>query len=391
MGADSPRDRRPGCSRARSGRARERPADAPGPPASGPHGGAAWVPCIGQALSSAELVATFCGSFWRPGRDHFAMPPSHYVVAAYAAGVELGLLAAEDRGHLRRRRLQARSDRRRVLARGRRDFGSLGQGGLSCAVGLALSNRLRGAGADTFALLSDGETQYGQVWEAVTFAAHTDLDRLVVLVDCNNSQVDGPVTEVVAVEPLLAKWQAFGWGAAEVDGPRPCRQSTGRWLPGCPARSQLSCSLAPRPFTGRRAAGWRRLPLHAGDTSRRQSPEASRNSNHNRRSAAPNAAPVALTTRLSKSEDHDLGVDWLGRHTAGLGPRRGQGRVTLTQQCADRVVQAGAALGWAGFILRRRSAATGRTSEAVRRGRLVMSLCVLASGWLSRHGRESIG
>jgi transketolase len=95
--------------------------------------------------------------------------------------------------------------------------GSLGQG-LSAAAGFALSDRLRGREARTFALVSDGELEEGQVWEAAMFAAHYRLAALTVLVDANNSQVDGPVDDITTLEPVAGKWAAFGWDAAEVNG-----------------------------------------------------------------------------------------------------------------------------------------------------------------------------
>jgi transketolase len=96
--------------------------------------------------------------------------------------------------------------------------GSLGQG-LSAAAGFALADRLRGhPGVRTFAFLSDGELEEGQVWEAAMFAGHYRLGRLTVLLDANNSQVDGPVASITTIEPVAAKWRAFGWDAVELDG-----------------------------------------------------------------------------------------------------------------------------------------------------------------------------
>ena len=65
--------------------------------------------------------------------------------------------------------------------------------------------------AAPIAFISDGEAQEGQVWEAAMFAAHHRLDRLTVLLDANNSQVDGPVDEITTIEPIADKWEAFGW------------------------------------------------------------------------------------------------------------------------------------------------------------------------------------
>ena len=67
-------------------------------------------------------------------------------------------------------------------------------------------------------MVSDGELEEGQVWEAAMFAAHRRLARLTVLLDANNSQVDGPVDTITTIEPIAAKWEAFGWTAADIDG-----------------------------------------------------------------------------------------------------------------------------------------------------------------------------
>jgi transketolase len=96
--------------------------------------------------------------------------------------------------------------------------GSLGQG-LSGGVGFALSDQMRGdTDARVFVLLSDGEIEEGQTWEAAMFAGHRTLGKLVVLLDANDSQVDGPVSSITTIEPLAAKWTSFGWMAVEVDG-----------------------------------------------------------------------------------------------------------------------------------------------------------------------------
>jgi transketolase len=173
---------------------------------------------LGQALSSAELFAVLYGSVLRPGVDRVVVSPGHYVIAAYAAAVERGLLNAEllDRYGNDGAELEAIGTERTPLL----DYtcGSLGQG-LSAAVGFALADRLMGdADRHTYAMVSDGELQEGQVWEAALFAGHHRLERLTVLLDANNSQVDGPVDSITTIEPIAGKWEAFGWDAADVDG-----------------------------------------------------------------------------------------------------------------------------------------------------------------------------
>jgi transketolase len=95
--------------------------------------------------------------------------------------------------------------------------GSLGQG-LSIAIGIALAGRLNRRSHTTFCIMGDGEQQEGQIWEAAMEASHHKLDNLVGIVDCNRLQIDGPVSEVMNVEPLEEKYRAFGWEVRRIDG-----------------------------------------------------------------------------------------------------------------------------------------------------------------------------
>lgn len=95
--------------------------------------------------------------------------------------------------------------------------GSLGQG-LSIAVGLVLAGKLNGQNHKIFCIMGDGEQQEGQIWEAAMEAAHHHLDNLVGIVDCNRLQIDGPVGEVMRVEPLEEKYWSFGWDVRRIDG-----------------------------------------------------------------------------------------------------------------------------------------------------------------------------
>lgn len=179
-----------------------------------PHG----LGYLGQALSSAELFASLYAGRYQSGRDELVVSPGHYVIAAFAAAAEVGLLdeAALETYGFEDSALEAIGTERSPAV----DLvtGSLGQG-LSGAVGLALSRRLRGVTeGSVFAVVSDGELEEGQLWEAAMFAAHHRLDNLVVLLDANNSQVDGPVSSITTLEPIAAKWAAFGWTAFDVDG-----------------------------------------------------------------------------------------------------------------------------------------------------------------------------
>jgi len=95
--------------------------------------------------------------------------------------------------------------------------GSLGQG-LSIAVGMALAAKLDAKKHKVFCIMGDGEQQEGQVWEAAMEAGYYELDNIIAIIDCNRLQIDGPVDEVMEVEPLAAKYGAFGWDVMRIDG-----------------------------------------------------------------------------------------------------------------------------------------------------------------------------
>jgi transketolase len=95
--------------------------------------------------------------------------------------------------------------------------GSLGQG-LSVAIGAALAKRLDGDSRLVYVLTGDGELQEGQVWEAMMFAAHYELDNLIVTVDWNGQQIDGPNDVVMSLGDLPGKWAAFGWDVLQMNG-----------------------------------------------------------------------------------------------------------------------------------------------------------------------------
>lgn len=173
---------------------------------------------LGQALSSAEAVAALYGTYLRPNTDRFVCSPGHYIIAAYAAAAELGRLSDEQLATYGQNgsELEAIGTERTPLV----DLtcGSLAQG-LSGAAGFALADTLRGdTGRQVYALISDGEMQEGQTWEAAIFAAHHRLGSIVAVLDANNSQVDGPIDSITTIEPLAQKWESFGWHAIDVDG-----------------------------------------------------------------------------------------------------------------------------------------------------------------------------
>ncbi len=95
--------------------------------------------------------------------------------------------------------------------------GSLGQG-VSAACGMALAGKYDKKDYRVYAILGDGECEEGQVWEAAMFAAHNKLDNLVIIVDQNGLQIDGPVAEVCGIEPLDKKFESFGFNVIKIDG-----------------------------------------------------------------------------------------------------------------------------------------------------------------------------
>jgi transketolase len=181
---------------------------------------------LGGSLSAADiLVALFFaemrtrpGDLCWPHRDRFILSKGHGAPALYAVLARLGYFPREELATLRRfgSRLQGHPDSG-CTPGVEIPTGSLGQG-LSIANGLALAARLNRLDSRIFILMGDGEIQEGQIWEAAMSAAHYGLDNLTALVDRNRLQIDGRTAEVMSVEPLAAKWRAFGWHTLEVDG-----------------------------------------------------------------------------------------------------------------------------------------------------------------------------
>ncbi len=186
----------------------------------------------GGSLSAADIVASlYFGGVMNynendpedPNRDRFILSKGHAAPVLYAALAEVGYIPAEELSTLRKlhSRLQGHPDSKKVPGV-EVSTGSLGQG-LSIAAGLALALKLDAEKSNSepkrvFTLLGDGEIEEGQVWEAAMFAAHYELDNLIAIVDNNNLQIDGDVSDVAGLSDVSAKFQAFGWQTIEVDG-----------------------------------------------------------------------------------------------------------------------------------------------------------------------------
>ncbi len=171
---------------------------------------------VGQACSGAEILAVLHGRVLR-AEDVLVLSPAHYTLAHWAAMAETGKLPEDALA----RYGEDGAELEMIGGGGSPGMpfttGSLAQG-LSQALGLALARRLRGEPGRVFVYLSDGELQEGQTWEAFLALAHFELTSVVVVLDLNDSQVDGSPREVLGIEPVVEKLRAFGLDAVEVDG-----------------------------------------------------------------------------------------------------------------------------------------------------------------------------
>lgn len=151
-------------------------------------------------------------------RDRFVLSKGHASPALYGAFAQKGWIEKEELKTFRHlnSRLQGHPSMR-ALPGVDMSTGSLGQG-ISCAVGMALANKLDKNDHRIYTLLGDGECQEGQVWEAVMSASHYGLDNLCIIVDNNNLQIDGFVENVMSVYPLDEKFKAFQCYVINVDG-----------------------------------------------------------------------------------------------------------------------------------------------------------------------------
>ncbi|SCW97100.1 MULTISPECIES: transketolase [unclassified Pseudomonas] len=181
---------------------------------------------VGQALGAADLLAVsyFHALNYKPEdpeweqRDRFYLSIGHYAIALYAALIEAQIIPLDE--------LETYgSDDSRLPMSGMAAYtpgmeitgGSLGQG-LGIAVGACLGLKRKQSTSFVYNLLSDGELNEGSTWEAVMSASHWKLDNLIAIVDVNNQQADGHSSEVLAFEPIVDRWQAFGWFTQRVDG-----------------------------------------------------------------------------------------------------------------------------------------------------------------------------
>ena len=151
-------------------------------------------------------------------RDRFVLSKGHASPVLYATLAERGYFSKEELKSFRKlgSMLQGHPDMKGVPGVDM-STGSLGQG-LSAANGMALASKIDSKGYRVYALLGDGEIEEGQIWEAAMTSSHYKLDNLCVIVDNNNLQIDGAVTDVLNVYPIYKKLESFGFEVFTVDG-----------------------------------------------------------------------------------------------------------------------------------------------------------------------------
>lgn len=180
----------------------------------------------GGALSCADLLTALYFSEMKvdinnpkdENRDRLVLSKGHASAALYATLAEKGFIPKEDLRGFRNINsiLQGHPDMNKISGVDM-STGSLGQG-LSVANGMALAGKLDGRDYRVYCIMGDGEIEEGQIWEAAMTTSHYKLDNLCAIVDYNNLQIDGKVTDVMNVTPIDEKFKSFGFHVINIDG-----------------------------------------------------------------------------------------------------------------------------------------------------------------------------
>ncbi|MBI4218125.1 MAG: transketolase [Elusimicrobia bacterium] len=153
-----------------------------------------------------------------PLRDRFILSKGHGVPALYSVLAKSGYFPMDDLLTLRKTASALQGHPSLGTVPGiEASTGSLGQG-LSIAQGLALASKMDGTPYRVFCLIGDGESQEGQIWETAMSAPKFSLDNLIVFLDYNKGQIDGHTKDIMDLEPVVDKWNAFNWHVQEIDG-----------------------------------------------------------------------------------------------------------------------------------------------------------------------------
>ena len=180
-----------------------------------------------SSFSSVEiLTALFFGGIlryrpndpWWPGRDRFIMSKGHAAPLLYAVLAKAGYFDRQLLWELRQIDSPVQGHPVQGMLPGvEATTGSLGQG-LSLGLGHILGGRINQLDYRVYVLLGDGECEAGQIWEAAMAASHFKAHKLTAILDYNKFQETGPISREMALEPLVPKWESFGWHVSEVDG-----------------------------------------------------------------------------------------------------------------------------------------------------------------------------
>ena len=179
----------------------------------------------GGSLSAADLVTALYFHVLRfnaqdplwPDRDRFHMSKGHCCPLWYAVLAESGYFPKEKLSTLRQLGSILQGHPARGTPGVESASGSLGQG-LSIALGMSLAARVDKKDYRVYVLLGDGEVQEGNIWEAAMACGHFACSNLCAILDSNGCQIDGKCEDIMGLEPLAAKWQAFGWHVIEING-----------------------------------------------------------------------------------------------------------------------------------------------------------------------------
>jgi transketolase len=180
----------------------------------------------GGSLSAAEILTTLYFREMnidpqnpaRPDRDRFVLSKGHAAPVLYASLAKRGFFSSEILSGLRQVDSCLQGHPHRLDTPGvDASTGSLGQG-LSMAAGMAMGLRMSQSPARVYALIGDGESQEGQIWEAAMTAGFRRLSNLCVFLDYNDLQIDGRVSDIKDIQPLRDKWQSFRWRVHEING-----------------------------------------------------------------------------------------------------------------------------------------------------------------------------
>jgi transketolase len=181
---------------------------------------------VGGSLGATEILVALYRQLMRhdrlrpewPDRDRFILSKGHCTPVYYATLADCGYFPREDLWTFRRPGSHLQGHPYAPKTPGVDvSTGTLGLG-ISTGAGMALAAKLQGADHRIFVLCGDGEVQEGQVWEAAMFANKYRLGNLVVFIDRNYLQTDGNSEQIMPLDPLAPKWQAFGWRTLEIDG-----------------------------------------------------------------------------------------------------------------------------------------------------------------------------